>query len=104
MSPNQKSSRGKMLLVLGCVWFVLDFLWLPPLTLILGWFRFPQGFYNLLVPAEFVAATIMAAVGALLWRAASRRPSFVDYIIVCSCAVGAIVGVLDLYGWIHVSN
>ena len=105
MSPIQKSSRGKILFVLGCVWFVLDFLWLPPLSLIFGWWLpLPRGISNLLIPAEFVAATILAGGGALLWRAASKKPSFTDYLLVCICVLGASIGVLSLYGWIHLPN
>ena len=43
-----------------------DFFWLPPLMLILGWFRLPDSFYALLGRSEFVMSAIMAATGIVL--------------------------------------
>ncbi|HEX8813966.1 MAG TPA: hypothetical protein VF753_00545, partial [Terriglobales bacterium] len=100
MKATEKKTVGKRLLLLGCMWFTLALFWLPPMTLILGWLRLPDGFYKMLLPSEFVMSAMMAATGGLLWRSASGRVSFVAYVIVYSCATLAIVAVLNVYGWI----
>jgi hypothetical protein len=104
MTATEKKTVGKRLLLLGCIWFTLALFWLPPLTLILGAFRLPDGFYKVLLPSEFVMSAIMAATGGLVWRSASGKVAVVAYVIMYSCAALAIVAVLNVYGWISLSH
>jgi hypothetical protein len=104
MTADQKSALGKKLLVAGCAWFVLDFFWLPPLILILGWFSLPGGFYMVLGRAEFVLSALMAATGVVIWRGATRKLPPMYYVVVYSVAVFVILAVFDLYGFFSLSN
>src|SRR6478672_4767820 len=105
MNQEQRRTRGKILLICGCAWFVLTFFWLPPLMLILGWFRLPDSFYALLGRSEFVMSAIMAATGIVLWNsAANRRISFGVSLAAYSLATLAILATFILYGFIHLSR
>jgi hypothetical protein len=72
ISEHHRRARGRALLICGCIWFVLTFFWLPPLMLILGWFRLPENFYAVLLPGEFVMSAVMAATGVVLWNSAAK--------------------------------
>jgi hypothetical protein len=104
MTATEKKTVGKRLLFVGRIWFTLAFFWLPPLTLILSWFRLPDAFYKMLLPSEFVMSAIMAATGGLVWRNASGKVPVVAYVTVYFCAALAIVAVLNVYGWISVTH
>ena len=104
-SEHQRRSRGKTLVICGCIWFTLTFFWLPPLMLILGWFRLPMSFYAVLLPAEFVMSAFMAATGAVLWNsAAKQRISAVVSLTAYSVATLAILATFNLYGWVHLTR
>ena len=82
-----------------------DFFWLPPLMLILGWFRLPGSFYTLLLRGEFVMSAIMGATGIVLWNsAANRRISVRVSVAAYSLATLAILTTFNLYGFIHLSR
>lgn len=100
MTPARRKTIGKCLLLFGCIWFTLAFFWLPPLMLIFGWLRLPDGFYKVLLPSEFVMSATMAATGGLVWRSASGKVPVVAYVVAYSCVTLAIVVVLGMYGWI----
>ena len=104
MTADNKSALGKKLLLVGCAWFILDFFWLPPMMLLLGWFSLPGIFYKILVRAEFVLSALMAATGILMWRGAARKLSPLHYIVVYSTALAVVLVVFNLYGFIHLSN
>jgi hypothetical protein len=104
MTADKKSALGKKFLLVGCAWFTLDFFWLPPLMLLLGWLSLPGVFYKILVRAEFVLSALMAATGILMWRGAARKLSPLHYIVVYSTALAVVLVVFNLYGFIHLSN
>jgi len=104
-SEHQRRLRGKTLVICGYIWFTLTFFWLPPLMLILGWFRLPMSFYAVLLPAEFVMSAFMAATGAVLWNsAAKQRISAVVSLTAYSVATLAILATFNLYGWVHLTR
>jgi hypothetical protein len=93
------------LLIGGCIWFILAFLWLPPLMLILAWFRLPEGFYAVLLPSEFVMSAVMAATGVVLWNSALKQRISVGVSVAAySVATLAILGTFSLYGWVHLTR
>ena len=105
ISENQSRARGKALLICGCIWFTLAFFWLPPLMLLLGWFRLPESFYAVLLPGEFVISAVMAATGVVLWNsAAKQRISAGVSLAAYSIATLAILATFNLYGWVHLTH
>jgi hypothetical protein len=105
INENQRRARGKAFLVCGCIWFTLAFFWLPPLVLILGWFRLPESFYAVLLPGEFVISAVMAATGVVLWNsAAKQRISAGVSLTAYSIATLAILATFNLYGWVHLTH
>ena len=105
MSKAQRRARGKVLLICGFAWFTLTFFWLPPLILILGWFRLPGLFYALLGRSECVVSALLAATGAVLWNsAAKQRISVVASLAAYSLATLAIFATFKLYGWFHLTQ
>jgi hypothetical protein len=104
MNQKQRRTRGKILLICGCAWFILTFFWLPTLMLILGWFRLPEPFYAVLLRGEFVMSAIMAATGVVLWNsAANQRISVGVSVAAYSIATLAILATFNLYGFIHLT-
>jgi hypothetical protein len=107
MSEVQPSSQhrkvtGKALFICGIIWFGLTFFWLPPLMLILGWFRLPERFYAVLLPGEFVMSALLAATGAVLWNRERRHKLSAGVALAAyGLAATAIVAVFNLYGWLH---
>ena len=105
ISETQRRARGKAFLICGCIWFTLTFFWLPPLMLILGWFRLPESFYAVLLPGEFVMSAVMAATGVVLWSsAAKQRISAGVCLAAYSVATLAILATFNLYGWVHLTH
>jgi hypothetical protein len=105
MSQEQRRARGKLLLICGCVWFTLTFFWLPPLMLILGWFRLPGPFYALLGRSEFVISATMAATGVVLWNSAAKQQISVGVSLAAySLATLVILATFNLYGFIQLSR
>lgn len=102
MNREQRRTRGKILLIAGCAWFILTFFWLPPLMLLLGWFRLPDSFYVLLLRSEFVMSAFMAATGVVFWNSAAKQRISVSVSIAAySLALLAILATFNLYGFIH---
>jgi len=104
MAIDRKSVLGKTLVILGCLWFVLVLIWLPPLFLLLYWLKLPDIFYTVLFRAEYPMSLTMAAVGVLLWRGATRKLSLVDYVVVFVVAFIPVLAIFYGYGWIHLSK
>jgi hypothetical protein len=90
---------GKILVFVGAFWFILDFLWLPPLVGILLSIHVPERRLNHVWPAEFALSAAMISAGILLWRSAARRPSVAEFLIVPSASAFLAIGVLKLFGW-----
>ena len=80
----------------------------------LAWFGFssPGGIFTLrqfnpdnsFLRAEIVIGAIVAAYGMLLWRSASRKLSFANYIIVLSCAPVLFLCVSKMFEWVYFLN
>jgi hypothetical protein len=105
MSQMQRRARGKVLLIWGFTWFTLTFFWLPPLSLILGWFGLPGLFYALLGRSECVASALLAATGAVLWNSAPKQKiSIVVSLAAYSLATLAIFTTFNLYGWFQLTR
>ncbi len=105
MIPEQQRRRGKALLICGCVWFTLALIWLPPLMLVLGWFRLPESFYRVLLPSEFVMSAFLAATGVVMWKSsAEHRVSIAVTLAAYAVAMLAVLVTFNLYGWIHLAH
>jgi hypothetical protein len=102
MAINRKRALGKVLLILGCLWFVLVLFWVPPLYLAFYWLREP--FNTFLFRAEYPISLTTAGLGALLWRGATRKLSPVDYFVVFVVVFIPILAIFNGYGWMHLSK
>lgn len=101
MTAGQRSVTGKMLVLVGAFWFILDFLWLPPLVGILLSIHVPERLLNHVWPAEFVLSAGMMSAGILLWRSALRKLSVAEVLIVPFASVLLAIGVFKLFGLIR---
>lgn len=91
--------RGRLITVIGCIWYVLAFFWLPPLTAAFYWI--PESVGVVLLRAEFVMSAALAATGVIIWRRAVGTPRFSTYVLVIVGASVAVLGVFFIYNWIH---
>jgi hypothetical protein len=97
MTASRQRMLGKCVVLVGCLWFILVFFWLPPATLALAWLHLPEVFYSVLTRSEFVISAATAAVGVLVWLRASRELSVADYIIAFGGASIPVFAVFKLY-------
>jgi len=87
------------MMVVGCIWYILAFFWLPPVSALFYWV--PQRLGMVILRAEFVMSAILAAIGAIVWRRAVGKPRTRTYVLVVACAGIAVFGVFFLYDWIR---
>jgi hypothetical protein len=102
MAINRKRAVGKALLILGCLWFVLVLIWVPPLYSAFYWLPEPSN--TILFRAEYPISLTTAGLGSLLWRGATRQLSLVDYIVVFVVVFIPILAIFNGYGWMHLSK
>jgi hypothetical protein len=97
MTASYQRTLGKCLVVLGCLWFILVFFWLPPLALALAKFNLHEKTYAMLIRSEFVMSATTAAIGMLVWRRANRKLSVIDYVIALGGASILVLAVFKFY-------
>jgi hypothetical protein len=98
---DRSSSVGGWLIAIGCVWFVLALIWLPPILIVSSFFGPSEGFMRLTWPADFAISATVLTVGILLRRRASRGLSFTDYAVALVGVCVSVVTVWTLFGFIH---
>lgn len=101
MTARQRSIIGKTFVIVGALWFVLDFFWFPPLLVVLFLIHVPEHLLDHVWPAEFILSATLVTAGTLLWRSATKRISIVAFLIVASCLAILVVGTFRIWGWIR---
>ena len=96
---EDRALLGAVLLVAGCVWFFLDLILLPPGLAVLHLLKLPDGFYQLMFPADFVISATVAGSGLLVRRSSQKSNSRLAYIAVFSCTTTVAIAALTLYGF-----
>ncbi len=97
-ATQMRAGRGKFMMVVGCVWYLLAFFWLPPLTAICFWL--PQAVGEIVLRVEFALSAALAVIGAIKWRRAVGNPKLGTYFFIVTCGVLAVFGVYYMYDWI----
>jgi len=109
MNTETKTSLGIAFMIIGSLWFLFDFLSLPPGLMILafsmhGYPHFVEQHFRVLWQMEFLFSSVLAAMGLVLYVSQSRHLAPKHYIAALGLASLVSGMVFRLFGWFPFSK
>jgi hypothetical protein len=104
MTTDHQADQGKKLFGIGVLMFGQGLIWFHS--------YWPGGIFTVhplnnsdaISRAEIVIGAILTAYGMLLWRSASHKLSFANYLFVITCASVLILCVSQMSEWVYFSR